>query len=58
MTIREYAKKFNHKIVGKLTRRPEWERVKGERWYMDEDGNEYYNKSGSVFIITKDGGVI
>ena len=25
MTIREYAKLHNHKVVGKLTRHPEWE---------------------------------
>ena len=58
MTIREYAKKFNHKIVGKLTRRPEWERSSKERAYIDEAGNEYYTRRGILTIVTADGGVI
>ena len=58
MTIREYAKEHNHKIVGKLIRKVEWERNKGEKWYVDEVGNEYMSSYGNVVIITADGGVI
>lgn len=58
MTIREFAKIKNFKIVGKLTRRADWEQDKGERWYMDEAGNEYYKGQNGFSIITADGGII
>lgn len=58
MTIREFAKSVNHEIIGKLTRRPEWEASKTERAYIDEGKNEYYIKEGNVVIVTADGGVI
>ena len=58
MTIREFAKKVDHEIIGKLTRHPEWEASKKERAYLDEGKNEYYIKDGSVVIVTADGGVI
>ena len=68
--IRQYAKAHGHKIVGKLTRRPEWEYIidpvtdkkkhSGDRCYSDEAGNEYIAnpKSGYICIIDAEGGVI
>lgn len=58
MTIREYAKKCGHEIVGKLTRHPELEIDKYDRAYLDEVNNEYYIRKKGVCIITADGGVI
>lgn len=58
MNIRQQAKALNFEIVGKLTRRPEWETNKHERAYMDEAGNEYYTRRGVLTIVTADGGVI
>ena len=49
---------MNFEIVGKLTRRPEWEQSKHERAYIDEAGNEYYTRRGVLTIVTVDGGVI
>ena len=56
MSIKEYAKKNNFQIVGKLTRKV----VKGigAKFYIDEGGNEYYIKKDEVYIITAEGGVI
>lgn len=58
MTIREYAKAHDHEIVGKLTRRPELERYRSERFYIDEAGNEYITNHHYMVIITADGAVI
>lgn len=68
--IRAYAKKVGHEIVGKLTRRPEWEYTRdwntgekkrnSDRCYSDEAGNEYIicPKSGHICIIDAEGVVI
>lgn len=68
MTIREYAKSVGFQIVGKLTRRPEWEytldgftgetKHSGCKHYSDDCGNEYVTGGGSVCIVTADGDVI
>ena len=63
MTIREYAEKCGHEIVGKLTRHPELEEDQyhvedADRAYLDEANNEYYIGKKGVCIITADGGVI
>jgi hypothetical protein len=71
MTIREYAKICGHQIVGRLTRRPEWEYEYDDSWmaggkkhsgckhYADDGGNEYIiGKDGTICIVTEDGGVI
>ena len=58
MNIRQQAKALNFEIVGKLTRRPEWEQSKHERADIDEAGNEYYTRRGVLTIVTVDGGVI
>ncbi len=58
MGIYEQADRFGHKIIGKLTRYPEWEMSKHERCYLDEAGNEYITVRGVLTIITADGGVI
>lgn len=67
-TIREYAKEVGHEIIGKLTRRPEWEytqdsitgdkRHDGSRCYIDEGGNEYYIYKKGFTIVNIDGEVI
>jgi len=57
-TIRQQAKKLGFEIVGRLTRRPEWEHSSRERAYIDEAGNEYYTRHGILTIVTVDGGVI
>ena len=62
MTIREYAKITGFPIVGKLTRHPEFERYGDERFYLDEDNNEFTKFwrgefKGQVLIVTKDGGI-
>ena len=58
MSIREQAAAFGFEIVGQLTRRPEWEATKRERAYIDEAGNEYYNRCGVLTIVTVDGAII
>ena len=58
MTIRKQAKRLGFEIIGKLTRRAEWERTKKERWYIDEAKNEYGLIDGQLVIVTADGGVI
>lgn len=58
MNIRQQAKALKFEIVGKLTRRPEWEKSRHERAYIDEAGNEYYTRRGVLTIVTADGGVI
>ena len=68
MSIREYAKACGHEIVGKLTRRPEWEychdlatwekRHGGCRHYSDEAGNEYIISRNVCCIVTAEGAVI
>ena len=56
--IRQYAKENGHTIIGKLTRRPEWEIARNDRWYIDEAGNEYFLCCGRCCIVTADGAVI
>jgi hypothetical protein len=58
MTIREYAKEHDHEVVGKLTRRTDWEDWPSAKWYTDEAGNEYCVTRSGVSIILADGGVI
>lgn len=58
MSIRQQAQQLGFEIVGKLTRRPEWEKDRHERAYIDEAGNEYYTRRGVLTIVTADGGVI
>ena len=57
MKIREFAKSVNHEVVGKLTRRSEWE--DGQcRCYIDEAGNEYTVSKTGCCIVTAEGVVI
>lgn len=57
MSIKEYAKKNNFQIVGKLTRKAA--KGIGAKFYIDEGGNEYYiTRKGEAYIITAEGGVI
>lgn len=58
MTIREYAKAHDHKIVGKLIRRPDIELYRSDRYYTDEAGNLYLTIQQHMVIITADGAVI
>lgn len=58
MSIREQSKRLGHEIIGRLTRRPEWESSTKERAYIDDAGNEYYTRRGILTIVTADGGVI
>lgn len=67
-SIREYAKVNGFEIVGKLTRRPEWEynmdtftgekKHSGCRHYSDEGGNEYIIGKKGCCIVTADDEVI
>lgn len=57
MTIRQYAKSKGFSIMGKLTRKTEWEQDT-EFWYMDEAGNEYCKNEKGIVIVTADGGII
>ena len=66
--IRQYAEKVGHQVVGKLTRRPEWEyktdsftgekKHSGCRHYSDEGGNEYIIGKTGIVIVDAEGGVI
>ena len=58
MSIREQAKRLGFEIIGRLTRRPDWERSTKERAYIDDAGNEYYTWRGILTIVTANGGVI
>jgi len=58
MSIREQSRRLGHVIIGRLKRRPEWERSTKERAYIDDAGNEYYTRRGILTIVTADGGVI
>lgn len=66
MTIREYAKLHNHKVVGKLTRHPEWEYEEdafGEKKhvsksYSDEGGNVYHVTSKGICIVNANDEII
>lgn len=64
MTIREYAKKNDFKIVGKLTRCKDWERGNSGtengtvKVYSDEAGNHYYSDKTGVCIENGEGEVI
>jgi hypothetical protein len=58
MSIREQAAMLRFTIRGALIRHPELEYSRHERYYLDEDGNEYYIRRGVLTIITADGGVI
>lgn len=54
-TIRQHAKEYGWEIVGKLTRKPEWEVNKSDREYVDEAGNAYSIHKGVPVIYTEDG---
>lgn len=66
--IRKYAEQVDHQVVGKLTRRPEWEykmdsftgekKHSGCRHYSDEGGNEYIVGKTGIVIVDAEGGVI
>ncbi|MBR3973038.1 MAG: hypothetical protein IKJ99_03690 [Oscillospiraceae bacterium] len=66
--IRNYAEQVGHQVVGKLTRRPEWEykmdsfggekKHSGCRHYSDEGGNEYIVGKTGIVIVDAEGGVI
>ena len=58
MSIREQAQKLGFEIIGRLIRRPEWERSSKERAYIDEAENEYYTRRGILTIVTAEGAVI
>lgn len=67
MTIREYAKSIGHEVVGKLTRRSEFEwyddgfggrKHEKFKFYVDEAGNEYYHDEKGICIVTTDGNCI
>ncbi len=68
MTIREYAKSKNFKIIGKLTRHPEWEleldgfsgeeRSSKTKSYSDEGGNVYHISKKGICIITANDEII
>jgi len=61
MTCREFAKKYNITVVGKLKRvklrnhlQNEWMRV-----FEDEDGNEFWAfRSGEIVYVNKEGGCL
>lgn len=57
MTIREHAKSYGHEIVGKLIRHPEFEHD-GDKFYLDEAGNEYSISRKGCCIVTVDGAVM
>lgn len=66
--IRKYAEQVGHQVVGKLTRRPEWEykmdsftgekKHSGWHHYSDEGGNEYIVGKTGIVIVDAEGGVI
>lgn len=68
MTIRQYAKECGIPIVGKLTRRPDWEYCldystgmkvhSGCRHYTDEAGTEFIHGPKGICIVAPDGAVI
>lgn len=68
MTIREYAKSKNFKIVGKLTRHPEWEwewdkfsgekRRSGTKSYSDDGGTVYHISKKGICIVTPNDEII
>lgn len=68
MNIRQYAKAVGFEIVGKLTRRPEWDYTRdwftgemkhsGFKHYADEGGNVYISGKGLVCIVTADDAII
>ena len=68
MKIREYAQKVGVEVVGKLTRRPEWEhetdrfdgsrRHSGIKSYSDDGGNVYHVGKCGVTIVTADDCII
>ena len=64
MKIREYAKSVGFEVVGKLTRRPEWEyktngfdgsiRHSGVKSYSDDGGNVYHVGKRGICIVSAD----
>lgn len=58
MSIREQCNMLRFQIAGHLTRHPDLERSRHERYYVDEDGNEYFLRRGVLTIVTAEGGVI
>ena len=66
MKIREYAEQIGFEIVGKLTRRAEWEykeqwdgskKHSGTKSYSDEAGNVYHVCPNGVCIVDADGDI-
>ena len=57
--IRNHAETYGHKVVGKLTRHPEYEQFSSERAFIDEAGNEYYLDldTHGISAALADGGV-
>lgn len=67
MIVRQYAKQVGFEIIGKLTRRPEYEydtdyygnRVhSGCKTYEDEAKNIYHTSKKGICIVTADDEVI
>jgi len=62
MTIREYARRHNVDVVGRLKRLPAHDGSDPDgtpyRFYIDEANNEFTTNSNGVCIVTADGGVI
>ena len=58
MSIREQCNLLRFQIAGALIRHPELEQSRHEKYYLDEDGNEYYLRRGILTIVTAEGGVL
>lgn len=68
MTIRQYAKECGIPIVGKLTRRADWEYYfdyptgmkvhSGCRHYVDEAGTEFIHTPKGICIAFPDGSIL
>lgn len=68
MKIRKYAKSVGFEVIGKLTRRPEWEhetngfdggrRHSGVKSYSDDGGNVYHVGKHGICIVAADDSII
>lgn len=58
MSIREQCNNLHFTIAGKLVRCPWLERSRHEKYFIDDDGNEYFLRRGILTIVTADGGVL
>ena len=58
MSIREFAKSRNWKVIGKLSRHVG--HLEGETWqyWEDEGGNQYTKDKNGWFILTENGDFI